>query len=89
MKLAPPPIRIDITADKQGVWQKWFNDAWSAITSVLPWYDSGDIVLGSTKSVYIGDKNTDGSWKFVVSGDNLLIQKRVSDAWITKQTITG
>jgi len=38
---------------------------------------------------YIGDLNSDGSWRFTVSGADLVIEKRVTGSWVTKQTIVG
>lgn len=37
---------------------------------------------------YLGDQTTDGSWRIIISGSNLLIQRRESSAWVTKDTIT-
>lgn len=37
--------------------------------------------------VYLGDENTDGSWRFSVSGGNLLIEVRVAGVWTTKDEI--
>jgi hypothetical protein len=51
------------------------------------------LVAGNVQPVlvklYIGDAATDGSWKFVVSGADLVIQKRVAGAYVTKSTIVG
>jgi hypothetical protein len=40
------------------------------------------------KPICIGDPNTDGSWRLIGSGDNLVIQRRESSTWTTKSTIT-
>jgi len=48
-----------------------------------------EIVNGIDNFIYLGDKNTDNSWRFDVSGSNLLIQRRISGVWTTKSTITG
>jgi len=39
--------------------------------------------------VYLGDKETDGSWKLLVSGTTLLVQRLESSAWVTKWTFTA
>jgi hypothetical protein len=44
-----------------------------------------DGVLG----LYFGSSTSDGSWRMMPSGADLLIQKRVSGAWVTKSTISG
>lgn len=33
---------------------------------------------------YLGDKETDGSWRLMISGSSLLFQRRESSAWVTK-----
>lgn len=55
-------------------------------TDVARVYRDGAIATDS--GFYIGEKTVDGSWRFVTSGANLVIQKRESGVWVTKQTIT-
>lgn len=38
---------------------------------------------------YMGDKATDGTWRFMKSGDDLLIQQREAGSYVTKSTISG
>jgi hypothetical protein len=59
----------------------------TTFTQVARIYRDGAIATDS--GFYIGDKTTDGSWRFVTSGANLIIQKRESGSWVTKQTITA
>jgi len=49
---------------------------------------SPNINLGETGVFYFGDKDTDGTWKIIRSGNNLITQRRESGAWVTKNTIT-
>lgn len=42
----------------------------------------------STTAVYLGDSSTDGSWRMVRSGNNLVFERREGGAWVIKQTIT-
>jgi hypothetical protein len=49
----------------------------------------GDMVTPSTARLSIGAPATDGSWSFVRSGNNLLIQRLESSAWVTKSTISA
>ncbi len=37
--------------------------------------------------MYIGSESVDGSWRFATDSGNLVIQKRVSGSWVTKQTL--
>jgi hypothetical protein len=46
------------------------------------------VQCGATGAFNLGNPTTDGSWRIVISGVNLLIQKRESGSWVTKQTIT-
>lgn len=41
------------------------------------------------QGLYLGEKATDGSWRFSISGSNLLIERRIAGVWTTKSTITG
>lgn len=33
---------------------------------------------------YFGNESTDGSWRFYVSGENLVVEKRESGVWVEK-----
>ena len=46
-----------------------------------------DIVLPATGAVYLGAADTDGSWRIVRSGSDLVFQRRESGSWVTKGTI--
>jgi hypothetical protein len=37
--------------------------------------------LASAGTLYLGDPNTDGSWRLTISGSNLSVQKRESATW--------
>lgn len=50
---------------------------------------NGDVEIGSSNAYYLGDPTTDGSWRIIRSGDDLLMQQRESGTWNTKQTISG
>ena len=39
---------------------------------------------GSDGTFYLGDPETDGSWRFTVSGDNLVVERRESGIWVEK-----
>jgi hypothetical protein len=40
-----------------------------------------EVVNGSQNYLYLGDKDTDGSWRFVVSGSSLVVQTRTASVW--------
>jgi hypothetical protein len=46
-------------------------------------------ITDSTKAFYMGDSATNGSWRFIQSGDNLLLQQREAGVYVTKQTFSG
>lgn len=48
-----------------------------------------DVQITSDATFYIGDKNTDGSWRYWISGADLVYEKRVAGVWVNKQTILG
>lgn len=37
---------------------------------------------------YIGDPDTDGSWRIMVSSDNLTFQRRELGVWVEKSAVT-
>jgi hypothetical protein len=40
-------------------------------------------------AVYLGPPETNGTWRFLKSGDNLLLQQREAGVYVTKQTFSG
>jgi hypothetical protein len=52
-------------------------------------YQDGAILnqFDNSGFIYIGSESVDGSWRFASSSGNLVIQKRVSGSWVTKQTL--
>jgi hypothetical protein len=46
-----------------------------------------ELVLPADKAVYLGAKDTDGSWRIIRDGDNLEFQRRESGNWIMKNRI--
>jgi len=48
---------------------------------------NADIEIPPSHTYNIGYKDTDGSWRFAIDGNNLLIQRRESGSWVTKETI--
>lgn len=49
----------------------------------------GDVEINSSNAFYLGDPTTDGTWRIIRSGDDLLMQQRESGTYNTKQTISG
>jgi hypothetical protein len=47
------------------------------------------IVLGAAEAIYLGEETTDGSWRIVRSGNDLVIQRLVLGTWTTKSTISA
>lgn len=48
-----------------------------------------NFATASDKAFYLGDPNTNGSWRLVRSGDNLVAERRESGSYVTKQTISA
>ena len=48
-----------------------------------------DVQVTSDATFYIGDKNTDGSWRWKINGADLVYEWRIAGVWTVKQTITG
>jgi hypothetical protein len=50
---------------------------------------NGNIEIGTADYFYMGDANTDGSWRFHVSGSNLRFERRISGSWVDKGGFNG
>lgn len=81
-----------------------FSDLFLATGAVINWNNgnttltqsanmlalgTADFQIDDTKAFYIGAAGTDGTWKFIRSGNDLIIQRRESGSYVTKQTITA
>lgn len=49
---------------------------------------NGDINTTSTNAFYFGDSATEGSWRIIRSGNNLVFQRFESSVWVDKSAIT-
>jgi len=49
----------------------------------------GSLVCGATMAVFFGATDVDGRWRFIRSGNDLLVQRRVSGSWVTKHTFAA
>jgi hypothetical protein len=50
---------------------------------------NGDLEQAAADAHYFGDPSTNGTWKFVRSGDDFVIQRRESGSYVTKFTIAA
>ncbi len=50
---------------------------------------TGDVVLESTKAIYLGGKTTDGSWRMIRNGTDLNFERRESSVWVDKGGFTA
>jgi len=48
-----------------------------------------DIVIDATSALIIGDGATEGDWRIIRSGNDLVIQRLESSTWTTKDTISA
>ncbi len=46
------------------------------------------IIDGVDDTFYFGDENTNGSWRIIISGTELSIQKREGGVWVEKSAFT-
>jgi hypothetical protein len=60
--------------------RKAFNDLLSTT-----YYDN--LRAKDVGAFYLGNETTDGSWRFIRSGNNLVAQRREATVWVTKNTI--
>ncbi len=59
------------------------------IDSALGIPSGSAIGVESDQAILFGTATTNGSWRLIRSGDNLSIQRRESDAWVEKTSITA
>lgn len=43
-----------------------------------------EVILGSDGAIYLGNPNTNGTWKIVINGNDLEFQKRESGVFVMK-----
>jgi hypothetical protein len=48
-----------------------------------------EVHLVAAGVLYFGDDSTNGSWRIVRSGNDLVIQRREAGTWTTKSTISA
>lgn len=58
----------------------------NAITTDGDFSIDGDLTVGG--DFYLGDPNTDGTWKFETTSNKLLIQRREGGTYVTKGQFT-
>ena len=76
---------VDNLSALSGLSNVAFNDIDNNFTSIQTFQD---IQLGSSNSYYIGDTDTDGSWRFSINGDGALqFEKRISGVWTVANII--
>lgn len=58
----------------------------ASVTEVV---SSGAFVTAAAMGMYFGDPDTNDTWRLIRSGNNLVIQRRESDSYVTKSTISA
>lgn len=48
---------------------------------------AGSVDIGSTEAFYMGDPNTNGTWRITISGNNLNFERREGGVWVAKTAI--
>lgn len=79
----PPTIPTAVKDITSRNWISFFRD----LISRKPQYE--EVHLISAGIVYLGDSETNGSWRMVRSGNNLLFQRKEAGSWVTKSTISA
>ena len=49
----------------------------------------GNVTVPAASYLYIGDSGTNGSWRFYISGADLVIEKREAGTWNEKSRFTA
>lgn len=61
----------------------WWDD------SAALWTFDADHAIGATNAYYLGAPTTNGTWRIIRSGDELVFQCRETGTYVTKYTITA
>lgn len=82
--------RFGAIYDSGGSYFQWLNnvDAEMMRLASAGLTVSADLINGSANFHYFGATATDGTWRIGRSGNNLVIERRESGSYVTKQTIT-
>ena len=81
----PKTLRSNKLVDIQNFLQLWkdsFDDMYKLLISDIITVELTGGAGGAV--IYFGDKNTDGTWRIVVSGTDLNIEKRESGTYVAK-----
>jgi len=46
-----------------------------------------EVILTDNQVLYVGDKDTDGSWRIIKSGADLNIEVRAGGVWVPKDEV--
>lgn len=61
----------------------WIESFYKQLAKRINWLINNS-TSSAGASVYIGNSETDGSWRLYKSDGNLLVQKRISGTWTTQ-----
>ena len=79
-----PPAAVPETPPSRGPeWVEFFKRLISRKPNIE------EVHLTSAGIVYWGDSSTDGSWRLMRSGNDMVFQRRESSVWTTKDTISA
>ncbi len=88
-------VFVQSAADPLSVTDEWWSIAFDGTNAIYNLgsgahkFTNGSIELDSTEAVYWGDANTNGSWRRIRSGNDLLDQRREAGTWVTKSTVSA
>lgn len=78
------PLTIKGASSQSALLTEWVDSSSTSLAAVL---SEGSVRVASTSYFYIGVSTTDGSWRIGRSGNDLVIERRESGNWVTKQTM--
>lgn len=86
LAISAPELRINTKA--AAAWSDGGSGFTGYGTERLRVNDAG-LRVEAASALNFGDETADNAWRIVRSGNDLVIQRRVSGAWVTKQTVAG
>ena len=62
----------------------WTYNPFTGKMDYFGFSSTADIEIASANAIYLGDPSTDGTWKIVISGNDLEFQRRESGSFVFK-----
>jgi hypothetical protein len=88
-QIALPPVPDKLPQEVREYAEKLHDSIKKHLRQIYDSLVTTDLELASDAAIYLGNFDTNGSWRFVRSGNDLVIQRLEAGTWTTKSTIAA